>query len=69
MTICELNIEDNSNCIRTQIPRTYKTSDVPLLVSDSIRDRDSSVEKNIRPVKKGSKPLSDKNIPTASEVV
>ena len=69
MTICELNIEDNSNCIRTQISWNTQTSYNTRNVSDGIRDRDSSVEKNIRPVKKGSKPLSDKKIPTASEVV
>ena len=69
MTICELNIEYNRNCIRSQIPWNTQTSYHTRNVSDRIPDRGSSVEKNIRPVKKGSKPPSDKKIPTASEVV
>ena len=69
MTICELYIETHWNCIRSQIPRNTQTSHNTQHVSDRIPDRGSSVEKNIRPVKKGSKPPSDKKIPTASEVV
>jgi len=69
VTICELYIETHWNSIRSQIPRTYKTSDIPLLVSDRISDYNCTVEKNIRPVKKSSKPPSDKKFPTASEVV
>jgi len=57
VTICELYIETHWNSIRSQIPRTYKTSDIPLLVSDRIPTCDSCVEKNIRPVKKGFKTI------------
>ena len=67
MTICELNIEDNRNCIRSQISWNIQSTQIPL--SDRIGDCDSCVEKNIRPVKKGSKPFSEKKFPTASEVV
>jgi len=69
VTICELYIETHWNSIRSQIPRTYKTSDIPLLISDGIAACDSCVEKNIRPVKRDSKPFSGRKFPTASEVV
>ena len=67
MTICELYIETNRNCIRSQIPWSIQSTQIPH--SDGIRNYNSSVEKNIRPVKKDSKPPSGKKIPTASEVV
>ena len=69
MTICELYIETHWNRIRSQIPRITEATDIPLLVSDGIATCDSSVEKNIRPVKKHSKPFFVEKIPTASEVV
>ena len=58
MTKCELNIKDNRNCIRTQISWNTQTSQIP--VSNRISNRNYSVEKNIRPVKRDSKPFSQK---------
>ena len=69
MTIFELYIDSHRNPIRSQIPRITEATDVPLLVSDRIADYNCTIEKNIRPVKKGSKPFSEKKFPTASEVV
>jgi len=61
VTISELNIETNRNCIRSQISWSIQSTQIPH--SDGIANCDSCVEKNIRPVKKGSKPLQIKKFP------
>ena len=69
MTICEIYIASHWNSIRSQIPWITETTDILGVILYGIPDCDYSVEKNIRPVKKDSKPPSGKKIPTASEIV
>ena len=69
MTICELYIETHWNRIRSQIPWNTQTPYKPRSTWYHIPDGNYSVEKNIWPVKKHSKPFFVEKIPTASEVV